>query len=527
MKKSYILILFAALAVSCQKDLDEKIVSGITAGSYFVDAPGLTGGVNAAYSTLRQFYGQEQGFSMTEYGVDTYTEGRDGSFKYFNEYTVGFTAGATYTTNLYTNYFAGINGCNTVVDRADGIPGLDSVFKRTRVAEARFLRALYYFTLVQTFGDLPLSLHEINSINTETIRASEDKIYTDAIIPDLLYAITNLPVTQPEYGRATQAAAKALLARVYLVREKWQDAADLSQSVIDDYNFSLSDSYGAIFSMNNQKNSEVIWSVQFSTSELLNGEGNSAHLYFVPVYENAAGMQRDVLNGRPYNRFKFTAYGNSLFDRQADKRYTEGFQHVYYCNNLATAPAGMKLGDTAILVTTENVPQSEKAKHNYKIWDSTLINSTADRTMFLCPVKFLDPLRSSAGITAGSRSFFVFRIAEMYLNIAEAQVMLQRPADARNTINILRAKRSVTGTDLTVSTPAVPDLNFILDERARELFGEQQRWFDLKRTGTLVSRVKLYNPEAAAIKDFHTLRPFPQQEIDRSTNSVPPNPGYN
>ncbi|MBS1606117.1 MAG: RagB/SusD family nutrient uptake outer membrane protein [Bacteroidetes bacterium] len=521
-----LLLVLLTTAISCSRQLDETIVSGITADSYYKDAAGLTGGVNAAYAPLRTFYGQELGFSLTEYGVDTYTEGRDGSFKYWNEYTSGMTPGATYTTSLYASYYSGINTCNAVVDRADAIPGLDSTLKHTRVAEARFLRALYYFTLVQTFGDLPLTIHEIRTVNTVTIRSSVDSIYNVVILPDLQYAIANLPITQTDYGRATQPAAKALLSRVDLVLHNWAEVETLSKSLIRDYNFSLLDSYSSIFDINNQRNSEVIWSVQFTPSVLLDGDGNSGHLYFVPVYDVMPGMLRDVANGRPYNRFKFTPYGNSLFDRQADKRYQQGLKQVFYCNNAATAPGGMKLGDTAILVTSAYVPPAEKAKHIYQIWDSLDITNTVDRTKFFCPVKFLDPLRSSPAITAGSKNFLVFRIGEVYLNLAEAQMMENKQSDAVNSINILRAKRSMPGYDLTASTPPALDIDFILDERARELYGEQQRWFDLKRTGTLVTRVKQYNPDASAIQPYHVLRPFPQQEIDRSTNKVDQNPGY-
>ena len=77
--------------------------------------------------------------------------------------------------------------------------------------------------------------------------------------------------------------------------------------------------------------------------------------------------------------------------------------------------------------------------------------------------------------------------------------------------------------------PADITLDFILDERAREFAGEQIRWFDLKRTGKLVERVKKYNPDGAAwIQDFHTVRPIPQAQLDAVTNKdeFTQNPGY-
>ncbi|WP_207532131.1 RagB/SusD family nutrient uptake outer membrane protein [Desertivirga arenae] len=530
MKLSKFIIALALTAVtgtSCNDYLDEEIVSGATAGSYIVDANGLTGVVNAAYAPLRTYYGQELGFVLTEFGVDTYTHGRDGSFIDVNQYNPGLSPSLSILSTLWTNFYKGISTCNTAIDRAPAIGNITDQLRSQRVAEARYLRALYYFVLVQTFGDIPLSLNEIKDVRTETIRVNAEKIYTDAILPDLEYAVTNLPRTQSDYGRATQAAAKMLLARVQMVRKNWVEVEKLSNSVIKDYNFSLQDSYSGIFDINNQKNSEVIWAVNYNSTALLNGTGNQSHLYFIMVYDGEKGMQRDILNGRPFNRFKLTPYGNSLFDNKADKRYVEGFQRVYYANNRTTAPAGMNLGDTAVFITTDIVPASVRATKKYAIYDLNDINSQTVRTKFLTNIKFLDPKRSSVTAVEGSKDFIVFRIAEAYLNLAEAQLMQSRPDDATATINILRKKRSMPGFDLSIGAGQM-NMEFILDERGRELYGEMQRWFDLKRTGTLIERVKKYNPDAmAGIKDYHVLRPIPQSEIDRSSNKVDQNLGYN
>ncbi|MDR1114837.1 MAG: RagB/SusD family nutrient uptake outer membrane protein [Tannerella sp.] len=114
------------------------------------------------------------------------------------------------------------------------------------------------------------------------------------------------------------------------------------------------------------------------------------------------------------------------------------------------------------------------------------------------------------------RDYLVIRLSEMYLIKAEAE-MASGSGNALQTLNELRQARAVSGKDNTLSGPVTIDV--ILDERARELCGEQQRWFDLKRTGTLLERVKKYNPDAKDyIKDFHILRPIPTPQMQAVTN---------
>jgi hypothetical protein len=105
----------------------------------------------------------------------------------------------------------------------------------------------------------------------------------------------------------------------------------------------------------------------------------------------------------------------------------------------------------------------------------------------------------------------------MYLIIAECLLETGDTNGALAKLNELRSARAISGKDNSISGTA--DINTILDERALELVGEQQRWFDLKRTGKLIERVQAYNAQAAAnIKPYHLLRPIPQAQIDAITN---------
>jgi hypothetical protein len=160
--------------------------------------------------------------------------------------------------------------------------------------------------------------------------------------------------------------------------------------------------------------------------------------------------------------------------------------------------------------------------------------------LFVAVKKFIDPTKTIAPATQttdarSARDAFVFRLADILLIAAEAKLRLGDPATAAGLIN--KVRRRAAGGTFPFETPGVMDINpadvtldFILDERARELAGEQWRWMDLKRTGKLVSRVQTDNPQAAPnIQSYHLVRPIPQSQIDAVTNKdeFKQNQGYN
>jgi starch-binding outer membrane protein, SusD/RagB family len=145
--------------------------------------------------------------------------------------------------------------------------------------------------------------------------------------------------------------------------------------------------------------------------------------------------------------------------------------------------------------------------------------------------KHIDGRRADRTVFEGGRDYIAFRLAETYLMLAEAQIRQGKAADAAANINIIRRRAAWPGKQKEMEiTAAQATMDFIMEERERELIGEQRRWFDLKRWGNLVERVKAHNPQAAPnIKDFHVLRPIPQVQIDRvegGASAFPQNPGY-
>ena len=540
------ILIVAVVVSSCKKLLEEDVRTQIT-DNYINTAPGFQDGVKASYSFLKTFYGGDEfGSAITVFGTDEYTNGSDGGNKSLNQYTSDLNPRQATFVNIWNNLYLAINACNAVITRAPEVTGVADDLKAVRVAEVKFLRAQYYFLLVQLYGPVHLSLTETQSVVTTATRTPVKDVY-DAIVADLNAAVLALPVKATDYGRAIKPAAENLLAKVYLTRASseakqagdYAKAAELAKNVINNYGLRLTDDFSKVFEQGaGEKNSEVIWSVQNNKDLLTIGPGNTLHLYYLMEYDVLPGMKRDVVNGRPFKRFKPTNYTlESLFNRQLDGRYEKSFRRVFFCNNPGTFTINgkqvtLKVGDTAIYVPDREFTAAELARVNYSIYPP----SKQDERRYPSLTKFLDPQRPSLGDAAGSRDVLVYRLAETYLIAAEALMMIGNSAEAATLVNVVRSRAAKAGTSDTESaanrlamqiTPAQLNIDFILDERSRELLGENMRWLDLVRTGKLLERVKKYNPVAAAgIQPFHVLRPIPQEQIDRTSSEFKQNPGY-
>jgi len=250
------------------------------------------------------------------------------------------------------------------------------------------------------------------------------------------------------------------------------------------------------------------------------------------AYELFPGMQRDLANGRAFKRFRATNYLLNLWDRTKDTRYDDSFTNVYYANNAASIPKNadgslkFQLGDTAIWMPGVEITAAERASHPYTILTPSQYTDAAFPSF---NKKFIDPSRLTVNDVRGSRDWYVMRLAETYLIAAEALMRDGKPDEAVTYVNRVRERAAKPGVAKTAMDVTAADLSidFILDERSRELAGEGMRWFDLVRTGKLLERVKLYNSAAAKnIQSFHVLRPIPNEQITLTSNIFSQNPGY-
>lgn len=519
--------------IGCDQILVEDPVSLATSDTYYSTEQGIEDGLKSSYVTLRSIYGQEVGFFLTVTGTDIFTNGFGGiaNNPNINNYSQNFLGTNNTVTSLWNALYVGINQCNTVVNRVSAVEGITTQRRNEIEAEARFLRALYYFHVVQQWGGVHFSLDETIGVETEANLTPIDTFYDQGIIPDLVFAIENLPITASENGRVFKGAAEALLARVYLTIGNWSEAERLAATVINDYSFKLVEPYNNLWDINNEENSEFIWTVQFTEDPLFNGPGNSGHLYFIFDYTFNPAMVRDIENGRPYQRFLPTNYLLNLYDRDIDSRWEGSFKTTWFANRAGVINGKtVNIGDTAINIVMHPVSDQEKQNAPYWIidyknkWIGDVSSSqeigSNQRRNYPSLKKFLDPLRPSINEVAGRRDFPVIRLAEMYLIATEAAWRQNKLSDAVSYINVLRARAAIPGMEdeMQVSAEDI-NLDFILDERARELVGEKFRWYDLKRTGLLLDRVRKYNKDAAPnIQEFHLIRPIPQTQIDRVNN---------
>jgi hypothetical protein len=542
MKRTYtVLVLAAMMGTATCADLTEHPVTGV-ASDYFQSESGANAAVLGTYAYLRTFYGGEFETLMSEVGTDSWEKGEQLTANgFWNDYTPQLSPSEASATLLprWQNAYAAINAANTAIASIGAAQGLDATTKNIRLGEARFLRGLYYALVVKTWGASQLNLEPTVGVVTSAHRTPADSIYSVAIIPDLQFAIANLPVKPSETFRASKGAAQTLLAEVYLTRGAagdFDNARDLTTAVIASNAYTLNPNFRSLFCASagddeacdfaptQRTDPEIVFSVQFVGDGGTDAFGNSLHLYMTMAYDlsgvAAPTLARTRAYGRPYRRARPTKHLLSLWNRATDSRFDATFQTFWKQPN----------GDTAIFFP--GTPTAVKTGQGKKYGENEYTN-----LLFPSLKKWLDQTRADANTFPGHRNRQIWRLADVYLMRAEANIRAGRPAEAIADINVLRTRAAIPNTDNTMSATELTNfnadpINFLLDERERELAGEEGRWFTLARMGQSIflNRIKLYNAAAAPnVQAFHMLRPIPQTQIDRTeggAQAFPQNPGY-
>ena len=554
----FLLIVLSASSFSC--DFLEEEPKGLISDTYAKTEEGVESLILSIYQRNR--YLTERLYKFADCGTDLTTYATNGVGWPYEEamiYNDPLMISNRWNSQYWKYLYKGLNVANLGVQYIQETPIAHEEKKNQLISEVHALRAFYLFMIVETYG--PASHYAdtpSQSVITEGYQPGIAVFYKK-ILEDLDIAFQYLDIPQnTQWGRMNIGVAKTLKMRVLMALAAYDDAiitgagytkqqcydevVRLCNSVINDYNYKLLDNYASVFDVNNQINDEIIWSIQYTSDLVYNGmdltdiDANSMHRYFVGWYNKSAknpninidGLwSHSRVYGREYRCTMPTYYYISLFDK-FDKRREQTFQ-IAWCripDNWNNEP---DYSDT-LLIRTLDVVSDEYVK-SYEdrgiivdnitdLYDiNTGIPTINGRSCHHTMTKYLDPSRDEAKREEGFKDLILMRLGEVYITLAEAYVRTNQPEKAAEVITQLRKRALIDGHESALKvTAADVDMDFILEEGARELGCELNRWYMLKRSGKMVEWVKEHNPDITLIKDYHIYRPLPQDALYEVTN---------
>lgn len=478
MKLKYNLIAIALLGFSfssCSDFLEQNPQTDLSENDFYKTADDILSAVNGVYSSLQEgdIYGNWYVFG--EIPSDNTRNQLSGSVTTQNEFDQFYIdTQNSMIANFWKAAYKVINRTNTVLGRIDGIEINTELANRYK-QECKFIRALMYFNLVRVYGDVPLVLKEISiSESYDILREPKENVYNQ-IIADLKEA-QDLPVSYStaEDGRATQGAAKALLANVYMTLHKYAEAETILAEIINSGRYSLLentpgslniDGYKNVFSPVNHNSKEGIFEIQFLKGGY--GEGSNYANNFAP--ENS-GTNVVAVGGTG---------GNNIPEMDIYNAYEEG---------------DLRRDFSMFLGYYDNRKNNEWVESRY-----------------VC--KFMDvPYQNNDA----SNNYPVIRYADVILMYAEALNQNGKTAEACKYLNMTR--RRGFGYQTTETSPVdlqtTDKAQFALmveQERRVELAFENHRWFDLIRTGRAV---EVMRSKGFSLNETNLICPIPQKQID-------------
>jgi hypothetical protein len=488
LKYSHIKILALTLVLSlasCEEFLDVAPKGTIDATAFFSNPDELLFALNGVYALQRTVYGSSLYYLLDEARSDNAKLDQTEQKERVETDTYEETPGNLPLVNLWTSLYVIINNANTVITRAPTVPTESAVEEdlvKRAAAEAKFIRALSYFTLSHMWGGAILRTEPTTDFdNAAKGRSSLDATY-DFIIQDLTAAAADLPDSYDgsslsEVGRATSYAALTLLGKVQLQRGNNAAAAAALQQVIGVY--SLLAEYSSIYAAGNDNTAESIFEVSFNPS---NQTGLGFNNALIPASEATrlgivAGGQAGKLVNFPTQDIT-TIYEDG--DLRADATFAtyEGGNSTHYFNKFIDYDAA---------------------------GDGSDINMVA--------LRYADVLLMKAEADGESAASYEL------INQVRRRAFGQDPEVADAAI------------DINASTPGT-FIEKLMLERRREFVFENQRWMDLKRSPE-AEALAIINANMEAeytgipVVDAHSfIYPVPQQEIDVSKDVVDQNPGY-
>lgn len=491
-KTAFVLFALCAVSFACQDFLTENPQNTVSQTNYYKTEQDAVAAVNAIYSYLGSynldfagpFPGNTAGAYHSTFWItadlasDNMKNNQLGAIYNDQLATFSYNSDNANLLEIWRVHYKMIYLANIAIARIPGI-AMNATTRDRLVNEAKFLRGLMYFNLVRMFGKIPLLLGESNPL--EPASAAPDAVYAQ-IVQDLKDA-SNLPKDgQIQEGRATQGAAQALLAKVYLTQKDFTNASAEAKKVIDSNVYSLWASYADAFKLSSRGGKEAIFSVGF-------GDGGGTISFWEVGQFNVRLLPVELSTAR-----------DKVNNTQGWQTVTKELYNSYLPNDARKAATYMTsfTADDGKVVTLNNI-------YIKKYWDEVA-----------------DP-------TAGgsTNDFPVIRYADVLLMYAEAQAELGNFPAANDYLNKVKTRAGLT----PVAVNAIAAFReAVLDERRKEFVGEGQRWFDLVRMNKLGERVHKakdseYTTPIPVLAENYQVFPIPQQERDVNPN-LPQNPGF-
>lgn len=467
-------IFLLAAATSCNGLLDEEVYSELGSSNFYSSSEDAESLLNSAYS-LAQGYDNlaRNSLCLNEVSTGIFMEREGGIYTYFKpmeEFT--WDAAHSYLYDVWVRWYEGIYYANTVIDNVPSID-MDEDRKTQIVAEARFLRVLYYTWLYDFWGPVPLILTSNTTPQDRPARAEQDE-FIDFVENEFLELVEILPLEQDEYPRATKGAAQGFLTRFYMNNHEWELAA-ASASTVMDYGiydlFEGTESRAELFNVDNEGDNEFIFVAPFSSQS----PANSYNSHAVPdnyqwTYSALSNYAADFLIPSSFIE---------TFD-PADQRL-DAFIFKY----LSTSGDSIELGEDQVV--SFKFPEDPNQVGSYTSIDFPLL-----------------------------------RYADILLLRSEALNEINGPnQESIDLINEVRRVAGLSGLDLNGYTQQTLR-DAIMDERGWEFHTEGLRRTDLIRQGRFVSDAIA---RGWAAQDYQVLYPIPSAEISVNPN-LTQNEGY-
>lgn len=516
------------LCTSCEKDfLEDSLHSDTSVDFLYTTAEGLESAVVGLYSLNRNIY-QDLSlngcYPLILQAKSDLSVGITGEASLYSRLLWGASLGDFGTTSginaHWVHFYRLVDRSNAIIKGAENLEDINEGQRNQILAEAKAMRAHAFFSLYRLFNNIYITTEPTtpeNAFDVPQDKSSTDEIF-NLLRSDLDFAIANLDYNPVEFGRWGQGAARHLRAKVAMWENDWAVAATQTDALINSGHHQLV-ATDQVFA-GDLNHSETLLTVNFMKETIGGGSEHIMNWNVVSAYSDAPGMLQSVENGgagagfMSLNQYVIDLLNEDPNDMRKDNTY---YIFNYRYNDAAALPPGKELGDPLDLYENHPTDQNEfmlyYRRQNpgvLKFFDQNV--EPTDRNHF--------------------KNIMIYRLAETYLIGAEAHMMLGNTAKALEYLNDVR-ERANTDPVATI------DLQTILDERARELAFEGQRWFTLKRTGKLYDFLLDHmnndnmnesypegNPKVL-LRDYMKNWPIPQQQMDLLGPNYPQNEGYN